>query len=380
MTGLTEALPGAARASLYDAVPYPGHPFQQTHPDRLATLPTLFGLQPPPLERCRVLELGCGDGGNLVPVALALPGARFLGIDAAAGAIARGRALPTRSSCPMSSWRRAPDRRVQAAAEQLRLRDCARALLVSRRPRPRLPARALPGSPIRAGGGLRELQRAAGRAAARGAARHAGVPRRRARATGERVERARPPVLEQMAVSSPARPRREPGSDAQTTFEGPSGSTLTTDHPLVSGGVERLGRSWPAALWVRELTPRNKRSGRGGAPRRAPALLCGQPGPAARTTAGARRLRRRAARGQPARPPPRPLRQARDEPPAHQRADRGRPGRRLVTLLDGRRDRATLTAELRAWPEHAGQELPPDLDDGLERSLQGLAGLALLRC
>src|SRR5215211_3433518 len=93
MTGLTEALPGAASASLYDAVPYPGHPFAQTHPDRLATLAVLFGLEPAAVASCRVLELGCGDGGNLVPMALALPGASFVGVDAAPGAIARGARL-----------------------------------------------------------------------------------------------------------------------------------------------------------------------------------------------------------------------------------------------------------------------------------------------
>ena len=44
-------------------------------------------------ERCRVLELGCGDAGNLVPMALALPGASFVGIDAAPrGDRARARA------------------------------------------------------------------------------------------------------------------------------------------------------------------------------------------------------------------------------------------------------------------------------------------------
>ena len=32
----------------YDRVPYPGHPFAQTHPDRLATVATLFGLEPAP--------------------------------------------------------------------------------------------------------------------------------------------------------------------------------------------------------------------------------------------------------------------------------------------------------------------------------------------
>jgi SAM-dependent methyltransferase len=79
--------------SPYDAIAYPGRPFAQTHPDRLATLATLFGLTPAALEDCRVLELGCGDAGNLVPMALALPGARFVGIDAAPGAIERGQRL-----------------------------------------------------------------------------------------------------------------------------------------------------------------------------------------------------------------------------------------------------------------------------------------------
>jgi SAM-dependent methyltransferase len=91
VTGVADV--GGGSASPYDVLPYPGHPFPQTHPDRLATLATLFGLEPPPPERCRVLELGCGDAANLVPMALALPGSSFLGVDAAPGAIARGRAL-----------------------------------------------------------------------------------------------------------------------------------------------------------------------------------------------------------------------------------------------------------------------------------------------
>jgi hypothetical protein len=54
-------------------------------------------------------------------------------------------------------------------------------------------------------------------------------------------------------------------------------------------------------------------------------------------------------------------------------------GRRLVVLLDGARDRAHLLRELRAFLVDAGGEVPDDLEGGLERSLQGLAGLALLR-
>ena len=77
----------------YDRVPYPGHPFAQTHPDRLATIATLFGLQPAHPASCRLLELGCGDGGNLVPMAYALPGSAFSGVDLSARAIEHAEAL-----------------------------------------------------------------------------------------------------------------------------------------------------------------------------------------------------------------------------------------------------------------------------------------------
>ncbi len=77
----------------YHEVPYPGLAFPQTHPDRLATLAALFGLDAPPAGRCRVLEIGCGDGGNLIPMAFGLPESEFLGIDLAEEAIASGREL-----------------------------------------------------------------------------------------------------------------------------------------------------------------------------------------------------------------------------------------------------------------------------------------------
>jgi SAM-dependent methyltransferase len=76
----------------YDELPYPSQAFVQTHPDRLATLARVFGLQPPPIEQCRVLEIGCASGGNLIPMAYALPGSRFVGIDLSERQVAEGRA------------------------------------------------------------------------------------------------------------------------------------------------------------------------------------------------------------------------------------------------------------------------------------------------
>ena len=52
----------------------------------------LFGLDTPPVERCRVLELGCGEGGNLIPAAFMLPQAHFLGVDLSEVAVNHARA------------------------------------------------------------------------------------------------------------------------------------------------------------------------------------------------------------------------------------------------------------------------------------------------
>lgn len=68
------------RAS-YDETPYRSYPFPRSQPDRLALIGRLFGMAPPPIERCRVLELGCASGGNLIPLAARLPQAEFVGID-----------------------------------------------------------------------------------------------------------------------------------------------------------------------------------------------------------------------------------------------------------------------------------------------------------
>jgi methyltransferase-like protein/2-polyprenyl-3-methyl-5-hydroxy-6-metoxy-1,4-benzoquinol methylase len=76
----------------YDQVPYPFLSYAQSHPDRLATLAILLGLNPVPIERARVLELGCAGGGNLIPMALNLPDSRFVGIDNSNRQIGEGQA------------------------------------------------------------------------------------------------------------------------------------------------------------------------------------------------------------------------------------------------------------------------------------------------
>jgi SAM-dependent methyltransferase len=77
----------------YNDVPYTSIPDPARHPDRLATIGTLLGLDVAPVATCRVLEFACGDGANLIPMAATLPNATFVGFDFAARPIARAQAM-----------------------------------------------------------------------------------------------------------------------------------------------------------------------------------------------------------------------------------------------------------------------------------------------
>ena len=87
--------PAASSGNSYDRLPYEPRPLLATHPDALATAAILAGLNPVPVTRCRVLEIGCAVGGNLLPIAQAFPESTFVGIDISAKQIAMAQRTAT---------------------------------------------------------------------------------------------------------------------------------------------------------------------------------------------------------------------------------------------------------------------------------------------
>ena len=77
--------------SPYDELPYADYAFPRTHPEHLFAVSALCGRPAPPFARCRVLELGCARGANLLPMALDLPESRFVGVDLSAVQVAEAR-------------------------------------------------------------------------------------------------------------------------------------------------------------------------------------------------------------------------------------------------------------------------------------------------
>lgn len=82
-----------AGASSYDQVPYQDSPERITHPNHVETVATLFGMSPPNVTRCSVLELGCAAGSNLIAQAYDLPESKFLGLDFSEVQIAAGQKM-----------------------------------------------------------------------------------------------------------------------------------------------------------------------------------------------------------------------------------------------------------------------------------------------
>ncbi|MEM9455935.1 MAG: class I SAM-dependent methyltransferase [Myxococcota bacterium] len=91
----------------YDQVPYTSYPYPQPHPDRLHVVASLFGAHPAPVTACRVLELGCGAGGHLLPMAELLPDSEFVGVDRSREQIASGREIIAEAGLPNIELRHA---------------------------------------------------------------------------------------------------------------------------------------------------------------------------------------------------------------------------------------------------------------------------------
>ncbi|MEO8487302.1 MAG: class I SAM-dependent methyltransferase [Betaproteobacteria bacterium] len=77
----------------YEAIPYVGRPNHYSEPGRLAAIAKLHGLPVPPRDTLSMLEIGCGDGSNLLPIAAAHPGGRFVGIDLSTRLVASAREM-----------------------------------------------------------------------------------------------------------------------------------------------------------------------------------------------------------------------------------------------------------------------------------------------
>ena len=76
----------------YDEIQYQSYPYQVSSPESLKTLGILFGMNPPDIETAKVLELGCAEGGNIIPHAAKYPNATFVGVDLSKVQIDSGKA------------------------------------------------------------------------------------------------------------------------------------------------------------------------------------------------------------------------------------------------------------------------------------------------
>lgn len=74
----------------YDVVDYPPLIHVAMHPSKLGAIGRLLGMDAASPRACRLLEVGCGDGLQLISLAQAYPAGHFIGVDLSAKAIARG--------------------------------------------------------------------------------------------------------------------------------------------------------------------------------------------------------------------------------------------------------------------------------------------------
>ena len=81
------------RPNSYDSIAYPRGSHRSSHPRTAEAIATLFGMETPPLSRCRVLKLGCAAGWNLIPQAVDYSASRFVGVDLSQRQIDEGQSM-----------------------------------------------------------------------------------------------------------------------------------------------------------------------------------------------------------------------------------------------------------------------------------------------
>ena len=69
---------------------FPNH---RSHPVFLSTIGALLGLDIKPINICKVLELNCGDGGNIIPFSLYYPQMEYVGVDTDEAAVLKAKKL-----------------------------------------------------------------------------------------------------------------------------------------------------------------------------------------------------------------------------------------------------------------------------------------------
>lgn len=74
----------------YEEVVYSSKAFTNTAISSLAGCAKIYGLDPVPLEKAKVLELGCSFGGNIISQALYHPDTEFVGVDLSSTQIKHG--------------------------------------------------------------------------------------------------------------------------------------------------------------------------------------------------------------------------------------------------------------------------------------------------
>jgi len=84
----------------YDELPYDSLPLPETQPDFLAAVARLHGFDAPDPRTARILELGCAQGGNLIPLAWRWPGSDCVGVELSRVQAEAGAAFVSRLGLP----------------------------------------------------------------------------------------------------------------------------------------------------------------------------------------------------------------------------------------------------------------------------------------